>query len=67
MRLKSSLKQWNKDTYGGVDLKIQVYLESIRSVDLKGEDAGLTLEDMSKRKDSFAQLRHLLKSIDRWL
>lgn len=64
-RLKTTLKQWNKDTYGDVDLKIHGSGASIKSLDLKGEDGDLSQKEMSKRKDNSAQLRHLLKSKDR--
>lgn len=64
-RLKTSLKHWNKVTYGEVDLNIQVLVESIKALDLKGEDIGLSQEESNKRKVIFTQLRHLLKSKDR--
>lgn len=59
-----AVEVWNKTAYGEVDLKIQVLVDSIKAIDLKGEEVGLSQEDMTKRKDCFALLRHLLKSKD---
>lgn len=38
--LKGALKRWNNEVYGDVDVKIQVLVEEISTVDLKSERGG---------------------------
>lgn len=49
-RLKSTLKQWNKETYGDVDFKIKLLVDSIKALDLRGEQVGLSQEEMTEGK-----------------
>lgn len=60
--LKATLKKWNNDTYGDVVAKQHVLVETIKALDLRSEEIGLTQEEMTIRKESFLQLRHLLRS-----
>jgi hypothetical protein len=63
-RLKEVLKRWNKEVYGNVDTKIAALIDGIEGLDLKGEEVGLSEEEMLLRKECFNNLWLLLKSKD---
>lgn len=47
-----------------MDTKIRDLVDSIKALDIKGEEVGLSRDEMKIRKDNFSQLRVLLKSKD---
>ncbi|OVA19038.1 hypothetical protein BVC80_8643g16 [Macleaya cordata] len=50
-RLKDYLKQWNCDTFGRIDKKIEVILGKITAVDLKEEQNQITLGERCEREN----------------
>jgi hypothetical protein len=62
--LKEALKLWIKEVYGCVDRKIEDLTKSIETLELKGENVGLSEEECVLRKDYFSKLWMLLKSKD---
>ncbi|MCH93657.1 LINE-1 reverse transcriptase like, partial [Trifolium medium] len=62
--LKGALRKWNKDVYGNVDTKIGDLTDAIELLELKGEQGGLTEDELLERKGMFDNLWLLLKSKD---
>jgi hypothetical protein len=60
--LKAKIKVWNKEVYGGVDLKISQLIEDIGELDVRGELEVLTEGEVSHRKHLFGVLWQLLRS-----
>ncbi|MCH84952.1 LINE-1 reverse transcriptase like, partial [Trifolium medium] len=60
--LKTRIKLWNKEVYGGIDLKIKKLMEDIEELDVRGELGIMNEEDMRQRKHKFRDLWHLWKS-----
>jgi hypothetical protein len=65
--LKAKIKEWNKEVYGGLDTKIQLLVEEIKEIDVRGELCGLSNVEAENRKNFFSHLWHLLKSKDSML
>jgi exonuclease III len=62
--VKEALKKWNKEVYGSVDKKIEDLTKDIETLELKGEEVGLSEAECVLRKDYFSRLWMLLKSKD---
>jgi hypothetical protein len=60
--LKGAIRSWSKETYGVMDHKINILVEDIRDLDVKGELVSLTEKEVVLRKKLFVDLWHLLKS-----
>jgi hypothetical protein len=60
--LKGVIKSWNKNVYGAVDNRIRLLVEDINNADVKGELVALSETEVSKRKQNFVDLWHLLRS-----
>jgi hypothetical protein len=60
--LKGVIKSWNKNVYGAVDNRIRLLVEDINDADVKGELVALSETEVSKRKQNFVDLWHLLRS-----
>ncbi|PNY03509.1 cysteine-rich receptor-like protein kinase, partial [Trifolium pratense] len=54
--LKTRTKVWNKEVYGGIDLKIKKLMEDIEELDVRGELGILTEEEVKQRKHTFGDL-----------
>jgi hypothetical protein len=57
--LKTHIKEWNKETYGEVDVKLSNLISDIKNLDIRSEVSGLSEGDVVLRKNLFAQFWHL--------
>jgi len=62
--LKIRLKEWSKMEYGGMDNIINLLMDDIVELDVKGEKEMLSNEEVKGRNLLFGELWKLLKSID---
>ncbi|GAU43110.1 hypothetical protein TSUD_373050 [Trifolium subterraneum] len=60
--LKILLREWHKQEYGGLEVKIEELKIEICSLDRKGEEVGLTTQEIESRKVKFGELWKLFKS-----
>jgi hypothetical protein len=60
--LKLVLKDWHKHAYGGLEDRIGGLVVEIRDLDSKGEEVGLSSQEVEGRKTKFGELWRLLKS-----
>jgi hypothetical protein len=57
--LKNCIREWNRVNYGLVDSKIDKLVEDISGLDVKSEMNGLSIEEVSLRKQLFEEMWHL--------
>lgn len=50
--LKGKLKRWNKEVFREVDVNIQILVDEIYALDLKGVSIGLSIEEAYARKEN---------------
>jgi hypothetical protein len=62
--LKFRLKEWNKVEFGGLEGRVENLIVDINDLDVRGEIAGLTSNEVTIRKALFVDLWRLLKSKD---
>lgn len=62
-KLKSKLKAWNKEHVGNLEAKIKEAKEELFSLDLKGENDGLTVEEVRRRRMCTSNI-HKLSSMN---
>jgi hypothetical protein len=62
--LKGVIKRWSKEVYGKPEEKKKRLVEEIKTLDVKSEVEGLTVEEVALRKCRFEELWVVLKSID---
>jgi hypothetical protein len=60
--LKVVLKEWHKLEYGSLEVKIKGLMGDINNLDVKGEQVGLSNQEMICRKEKFEILWRLLKN-----
>jgi hypothetical protein len=60
--LKTILKAWHKEEYGGMEARIVEVVEDIKDLDVRGELVGLSTQEMEGRKEKFVTLWRLLRS-----
>ncbi|PNX99671.1 cysteine-rich receptor-like protein kinase, partial [Trifolium pratense] len=60
--LKSILRNWHKEEYGGVEAKIEELVVEIKDLDVRGELVGLSNQEVDCRKQKFASLWKFLKN-----
>jgi hypothetical protein len=60
--IKSRLKVWSKEEFGGMDDRISSLIDEIHDLDVKSEDIGLSDVEVVTRKSKFTNLWNLLKS-----
>ncbi|KAK2383075.1 hypothetical protein QL285_070564 [Trifolium repens] len=51
--LKTILKAWHKEEYGGMEARIVEVVEDIKDLDVRGELVGLSTQEMEGRKEKF--------------
>ncbi|MCH90117.1 transposon TX1 putative 149 kDa protein, partial [Trifolium medium] len=57
--LKTVIKEWNRQSYGAVDAKIEKLISEISMLDVKAELVGLSEEEVGRRKAVFSEMWHL--------
>ena len=62
--LKATIKEWNKEEYGGTEDRVERLVEDIRGLDELGEERRLSEEEVVSRKSKFEELWKLLKAKD---
>jgi hypothetical protein len=62
--LKAHLRIWNNETYGLVDSKIAKLVQDINELDIRSEQAALSVGDVELRKNLFSQMWHCKLSKD---
>jgi hypothetical protein len=60
--LKFHLKEWHKGEYGGMDGRLEILVEAIADLDVKGEGSVLSGEEVQRRKDMFGEMWRILKA-----
>jgi hypothetical protein len=60
--LKSTLRAWHKNEYGGLEAKIEELVVEINDLDVRGELVGLSALEVDSRKDKFVSLWKFLKN-----
>ncbi|MCH80895.1 LINE-1 reverse transcriptase like, partial [Trifolium medium] len=60
--LKSILRNWNKQEYGGLEARIEELVVEIKDLDSKGGEMGLSSQEVDCRKEKFGNLWKFLKS-----
>ncbi|MCH84503.1 LINE-1 reverse transcriptase like, partial [Trifolium medium] len=60
--LKKFLRDWHKIEYGGSGARIEELVVEIRVLDTRGEEEGLSNEEVESRKEKFRVLWKLLKN-----
>jgi hypothetical protein len=61
-RLKSSLREWHKIEYGGLETRVGELVVDIKDLDVRGELVGLSAQEMESRKEKFVLLWNLLRN-----
>jgi hypothetical protein len=59
--LKMAVKGWNKAEFGGIDSRIEKLVVAINDLDIRGQLAGLSDQEVQLRKEYFTDLWKLLK------
>ncbi|MCH86627.1 LINE-1 reverse transcriptase like, partial [Trifolium medium] len=60
--LKKFLRDWHKLEYGGSGARIEELVVEIRDLDMRGEEEGLSTQEVVSRKEKFRDLWKLLKN-----
>jgi hypothetical protein len=60
--LKFHLKEWHKGEYGGMEGRLNILVESIADLDVKGEVGRLSGDEVQSRKELFGELWRILKA-----
>ncbi|CAJ2635167.1 unnamed protein product [Trifolium pratense] len=60
--LKTVLKEWNNVEYGDMEARIQGLVVDIRDLDVRGEEVGLSNQEVTSRKQKFEDLWKLLRT-----
>ncbi|CAJ2642584.1 unnamed protein product [Trifolium pratense] len=60
--LKSLIRDWHKQEYGGMEARIEELVEEIRDLDTRGELVGLSIQEVESRKEKFGALWNFLKN-----
>lgn len=60
--LKLRIKDWHKGVYGDMEVKIEKMVVDIHELDVRGEEVGLSEEDVQRRKGLFRDLWTILKA-----
>ncbi|KAK2385146.1 hypothetical protein QL285_072415 [Trifolium repens] len=59
--LKTILKEWHKEEYGGLEARIEGVVVDIKDLDVRGELVGLSSQEVECRKEKFITLWNLLR------
>jgi len=62
--LKARVKEWHKGEYGDMEARIVKMVEDIHALDVRGEEVGLSGEEVQRRKSLFGDLWKILKAKD---
>ncbi|MCH99194.1 LINE-1 reverse transcriptase like, partial [Trifolium medium] len=60
--LKSLIRDWHKQEYGGMEARIEELVVEIRDLDTRGELVGLSIQEVESRKEKFGALWKFLKN-----
>ncbi|MCH79823.1 LINE-1 reverse transcriptase like [Trifolium medium] len=60
--VKDRLKEWNKVEYGNIEERVKKIVEDILALDMRGENLGLTAQEVDLRKQLFDEFWKLKKS-----
>lgn len=62
--LKFIIKEWHKGVYGDMEASVSKRVEDILELDVRGEEVGLSEEEVELRKSLFRDLWRLLRAKD---